>query len=103
MTVSSAAAVTSTTGAKSTVMPRPRIWLAAVQRELIDLVGRLVCASTRADGAGPMSDASRSTRPPSSSTLTASGSGPGVGVVGQRAVGQHRRSVQLPMKMPPTW
>jgi hypothetical protein len=60
-------------------------------------------ASAFADGAGPISLDSRATRPPSSSTLTATGSAvlalkfltmPFVNI---------DRSVQLPMKMPPTW
>ncbi len=54
--------------------------------------GVWLAASTRGDGWLPISSASRDTRPPSSSTLTASGSGPAdAGDVGQRSVGQHRQ------------
>ena len=46
----------------------------------------------RGDGCSPMMGASRDTRPPSSSTLTASGSGPvEAAIVGQGAVLQHRQ------------
>ena len=64
--------------------------VAAVQRHAVDLVGGVVCASTRADGAVPISLDSRDTRPPSSSTLTASGSA-GAGDIRPAAVRQHRQ------------
>src|SRR5262249_29243503 len=58
---------------------------------------------TRGDGADPSSDLSRDTRPPSSSTLTASGSGPALPAMSASGPWKSDRSVQLPMKVPPTW
>ena len=54
--------------------------------------GVWVWASTRGDGWLPISAASRDTRPPSSSTLTASGSGPAEAAMSvERPVGEHRQ------------
>ena len=60
-------------------------------------------ANTRAEGWLPIRSASRETRPPSSSTLTASGSGPVAAMPAMVPSESIDRSVQLPMKMPPTW
>ena len=66
--------------------------------------GVWLAASTRGDGWLPISPASRDTRPPSSSTLTASGSGPADAAMSASDPSESiDRSVQLPMKMPPTW
>ena len=66
--------------------------------------GVWLAASTRGDGWLPISPASRDTRPPSSSTLTASGSGPAeAAMLVSEPSESIDRSVQLPMKMPPTW
>jgi hypothetical protein len=62
-----------------------------------------VWARTRADGAGPISEDSRATRPPSSSTLIATGSAVLALKVLTMPFDNIDRSVQLPMKMPPTW
>ena len=62
-----------------------------------------VWANTRADGAGPISEDSRATRPPSSSTLTATGSAVLAARFFTKPFVSIDRSVQLPMKMPPTW
>ena len=66
--------------------------------------GVWLAASTRGDGWLPISPASRDTRPPSSSTLTASGSGPADAAMSVSDPSESiDKSVQLPMKMPPTW
>ena len=51
----------------------------------------------------PINDLNRDTRPPSSSTLTASGSGPAAPAMSASGPLKIDRSVQLPMKIPPTW
>ena len=65
--------------------------------------GLLVCASTRGDGWLPIRPARRDTRPPSSSTLTASGSGLADAAMSANGAPIIDRSVQLPIMMPPTW
>src|SRR5262249_48565954 len=65
--------------------------------------GELLPGNERGDGAGPISDDSRLTRPPSSSTLTAAGSGPGEVIWGSAPLVSIERSGQPPMKVPPTW
>ena len=66
--------------------------------------GEWVAASTLGDGWVPMRLDRRCTRPPSSSTLTASGSGPPAFESSGKVPSDNiDRSVQLPMKMPPTW
>ena len=50
-----------------------------------------VWASTRGDGWRPISPASRDTRPPSSSTLTATGSGPAARRCPPASLGEHRQ------------
>ena len=61
-------------------------------------------AGARGDGWLPISPASRETRPPSSSTLTANASGPAAAVMSPSEPSVSiDLSVQLPMKMPPTW
>ena len=64
--------------------------------------GVMVCASTRGDGWLPIMPASRDTRPPSSSTLTASGSGLAEAAMSASGAPIIDRSVQLPIMMPPT-
>ena len=104
MTVSSGAAVTSTTGAKSTVMPSPRMAWPRCSAIWYTSSAVLVWASTRGEGWLPISDDNRWTRPPSSSTLTASANGPAAPAIsGIEPSVSIDRSVQLPMKMPPTW
>ena len=66
--------------------PRRAAWPARTPRPATRLP-----PATRADGAEPISAASRSTRPPSSSTLTANGNGPQVSDRSQRPVGKHRQ------------
>ncbi|CNH23289.1 Uncharacterised protein [Mycobacterium tuberculosis] len=50
----------------------------------------------------PILDFNRETRPPSSSTLTARGNGPGLAAMSASGPSKIDMSVQLPMKMPPT-
>ena len=69
------AATTSTTGAKSMVMPRSAILRPRSAASSRTCAALWVAASSLADGEDPISEDSRATRPPSSSTLTASGSG----------------------------
>ena len=104
ITVSSGAAVTSTTGAKSMVTPSARIWRPRSSAMPYTSSGVLVWASTRGDDWLPIRPASRDTRPPSSSTLTASGSGPAEPAMSASEPSDSiDRSVQLPIMMPPTW
>ncbi len=64
--------------------------------------GVMVWASTRGDGCSPIRAARRDTRPPSSSTLTASGSGLAAAAMSASGAPIIDRSVQLPIMMPPT-
>ena len=102
ITSSSDSVVTSTTGAKSIVTPRPRMawprWNAMPRTSS----GVIVCASTRGDGWLPIRSARRDTRPPSSSTLTASGNGFAEAAMSASGAPIIDRSVQLPIMMPPT-
>ena len=85
------------------VMPMARIWRprsAAIWRTSS---GLLVRASTRGEGWEPIRLDSRDTRPPSSSTLTANGSGPAPAAISDSEPSDSiDRSVQLPIMMPPT-
>ena len=84
-----------------------RIWTEAAGR-LRSEIGEgpfssyIAPSAVRADGAGPISDDSRETRPPSSSTLTANGSGPRFAIPANDPSVSIDRSVQLPIMMPPT-
>ena len=73
ITSSSGWVVTSTTGAKSTVTPRSCSALPRSRASACTWATVMVVAITRALGTSPSSSSTRCTRPPSSSTLTASG------------------------------
>ena len=83
--------MTSTTGAKSMVMPRFRMAWPRCSAMSCTSAGDLVCASTRGDGWAPIRLDSRETRPPSSSTLTASGSGPADAAMSASGAPHHRQ------------